>query len=124
MQGSVRAGSIKILRKVNEYLVNRIHSIEKRLENVKQLPTLDEDEKDYLEYKIPHLIIETNETNYRMTLAGFQVHHDEFNLFLEQILTLYNVAQKAINYYDQHLKQILKRITLLVKNVKPNPPQY
>ena len=109
---------------INQYVVNRIHVIEKRLKNVKQLPIINEHEKDYFEHKIPNLVIETHEPNYKMTVTGFSVHHDEFKILLQQILTLYNQAQKAIDYYDQYLKRILKRIALLINKVKANPPQY
>ena len=109
---------------VNQYLIYRIHTIEKRLENIKRLPSMSEDEKKYFKHKIPNLIIEISQNDYQMTLTGFQNHHDEFSLFLQQILTLYNVVQKAIDFYGRYLNEILKRIRLVISKVKAIPSQY
>jgi hypothetical protein len=70
--------------------------------------------------RIPTLTFAKRNDTYTIILVGIQAHHQAFKHVLQRILTLSDIKQRAIEFYQRHLIRIIKSINQVLFQVEPS----
>ncbi|CAF4126080.1 unnamed protein product, partial [Rotaria sp. Silwood2] len=70
--------------------------------------------------KIPKMTFKESDNTFALTLTGIQAHHEAFKDILKRILTLSNIKQRAVEFYQRHLRRITTSINKTLFQVQPN----